>query len=27
MFRDAFKRLEAEEKDKYFAEPIKKALN
>ena len=27
MFRDAFKRLEAEEKDKYFAAPIKKAIN
>lgn len=27
MFRDAFKRLEAEEKDKYFAAPINKALN
>ena len=27
MFRDAFKRLEAEEKDKYFAAPIKKALD
>ena len=26
MFRNAFKRLEAEEKDKYFAEPIKKAI-
>ena len=27
MFRNAFKRLEAEEKDKYFAAPIKKAIN
>lgn len=26
MFRDAFKRLEAEEKDKYFAAPINKAI-
>ena len=26
MFRDAFKRLEAEEKDKYFASPINKAI-
>ena len=27
MFRDAFKRLESEDKDKYFASPINKALN
>ena len=26
MFRNAFKKMEAEEKDKYFAKPIRKAL-
>ena len=26
MFRDAFKRLESEDKDKYFAKPIDKAI-
>ena len=26
MFQNAFKKLEAEEKDKYFAKPIRKAL-
>ena len=26
MFQNAFKKLESEEKDKYFAEPIRKAL-